>query len=306
MNKPKPLLIAGCFHIGAKTADMEMAHAYIDFIRKEDGFCLLLADNHECAVPQKAWMMFEQDLTPQEQLDASVELFRPIRRNIVGSVTGNHAWRAYHNAGIEMDKEMMTRLGLLHKYYGFQGYIEIPYGKQRYKVVFAHGTNIGANIFKNCERLNHSYPGADLYCASHAHVLGTTSKETWHHVKGKLELHPFYYVSTGSLLNYPLYAGEALYQPQTKGFAIAWLYPDQYRVDIDVSGQIPGFTPSNTPQKLSYPNPPPFQCEKCGSIETIKMGTTAARGAIKQRYYCKPCNLEKCRKQAEKIAKNLG
>jgi len=31
------------------------------------------------------------------------------------------------------------------------------------------------------------------------------------------------YISTGSMLNTPLYAEIAMYKPQRKGFAVAWL-----------------------------------------------------------------------------------
>jgi len=282
-----------------------MAKAYIDFIRKNDGFCILLADNHECAVPRKAWMMFEQNMTPQEQLDYSVKMFEPIKRNIVGAVTGNHAWRAYHDAGIEMDKEMMSRLGILHHYYGFQGFVEIPYGNQTYRVVFCHGNNAGKNVFANCEKMNAAYPNGDIYASSHTHILAATTKQTWQYKQGKLQLKQYYYVSTGSLLNYPLYAGQALYQPQVKGFAIAWIYPDRYFVDIDVSGQIKGYEKGNSADfRNTEIHKEPLVCKKCGGTDFVKNGQTVVRGMIKQRQYCRGCNIERHKKNYESEIKS--
>ncbi len=232
------MVFFGCVHIGAKTADIELGKKYIDFVRETDGFALLLADNHECAVPRKAHMMFEQDLTPQEQLDYSVEFFKPIRRNIKGAVTGNHAWRAYHDSGLEMDKEMMARLGLSHYYFRFQGHADLLVGSQRYRVVFAHGNNIGRNAFTNCEKLMAQYPTADIFAASHAHVLATRPTQIKDFNKiGTPILRDVHFISTGSLLDTPLYAEIAMYQPQPKGFAIAWLYPDEKMVVVDVSGK---------------------------------------------------------------------
>jgi len=237
--KPKPVVFFGCVHVGAKTADMDMAKRYVDFVRKTDGFAILLADNHECAVPRKAHMMFEQDLTPQEQLDYSVELFKPIKRNIKGAVTGNHAWRAYHDAGLEMDKEMMARLGILQHYYRFQGHVELHHGSQKYRVIFAHGNNIGTNVFRNCEKLKSQYPTGDIFAASHAHVLAHTPREIRDFdKKGNPILRRIEFISTGSLLNTPLYAEIAMYEPQPKGFAIAWLHGDEHWVDVDASGKI--------------------------------------------------------------------
>lgn len=218
-----------------------MAKRYVDFVRRADGFALLLADNHECAVPRKAHMMFEQDMTPQEQLDYSVELFKPIAKNIKGAVTGNHAWRAYHDAGLELDKEMMARLGLAHRYYRFQGQIELPVGNQNYRIVFAHGNNIGSNVFRNCEKLNYQYPTADILAASHAHVLAHRPDQFRDFDKktGRPILRDVDYISTGSLLDTPLYAEIAMYKPQRKGFAVAWLDAKEKHAFVDTSGKVP-------------------------------------------------------------------
>lgn len=234
-NKPKPVVFFGCVHVGAKTADMDLARRYVDFVKKNKGYAILLADNHECAVPRKAHMMFEQDLTPQEQLDYSVNLFKPIRNNIIGAVTGNHAWRAYHDCGLELDKIMMEELGISSKYHRFQGHISITEGSQKYRIVFAHGNNIGSDVFRNCRKLKSQYPTADIYAASHAHVLSYLPVQIRDfNTRGKSTLRDIHYISTGSMLNTPLYAEIALYDPQPKGFAIAWIYPNQHRVDVDV------------------------------------------------------------------------
>lgn len=218
-----------------------MAKRYVDFVRRADGFALLLADNHECAIPRKAHMMFEQDLTPQEQLDYSVELFKPIARNIKGAVTGNHAWRAYHDAGIELDKEMMARLRILHHYHRIQGQIELAIGRNNYRIVFSHGNNIGSNIFRNCEKLNSQYPTADIVAASHAHILAHTSTQfrDFNKKTGRPLIRDVDYISTGSLLDTPLYAEIALYKPQRKGFAVAWLNHKEKNIFVDTSGQVP-------------------------------------------------------------------
>jgi hypothetical protein len=234
MRKPKPIVFFGCVHVGAKTADMEMAKAYVEFVRKRDGYAILLADNHECAVPRKAHMMFEQDQTPQEQLDYSVDLYYPIRRNIKGAVTGNHAWRAYHDAGIEVDKEMMARLGILKHYFRIQGAVELPVGEERYRIAFAHGNNIGSDVFRNCRKLNDQYPRADIFAASHAHILSSLPTQYRDfNGRGGVTLKNVSYISTGSMLNTPLYAEIAMYKPQPKGFAVAWLFPNDHRVDVD-------------------------------------------------------------------------
>lgn len=217
---------------------MALAQRYVDFVKKHDGYALLLADNQECAVPRKAWMMFEQDKTPQEQLDYGIKLFGPIAKNIVGACTGNHANRAYHDAGLEMDRTMAQTLGYEKCFFPFQGFVRLRVGKVTYKIAFKHGSNAGADIFRNCKQLLTNFPTADICATSHTHVLATTQVGHWTFEGERRKLKHVTFVSTGSLLNYPRYADEAGYQPQPKGFAILWLHPESYGVHVDVSGNV--------------------------------------------------------------------
>ncbi len=52
------------------------------------------------------------------------------------------------------------------------------------------------------------------------------------------KLHEVTFIITGSLLDYPVYADQAGYSPQPKGFAIAWLNPREKHVSVDVSGKL--------------------------------------------------------------------
>lgn len=234
----KPLLIAGCWHFGHEDADLKLAKDYVKFAKEQNAHVLLIADNHEFALPHKKDMMFTQNMNPQKQFEYGVELFKPIARQIVGACTGNHTARAMKVAGLDADKIMAERLGYLDRYYPHQGFIGVKVGKHEYKIAFKHGTGVGSNTFGNCRTLLRNYPTADICATSHTHQLATT-KECYFDVKdGKRSVHEVTFVNTGSLLNYPTYADEAGYSPQPKGFAIAWLDPKEKQVSVDVSGQL--------------------------------------------------------------------
>jgi hypothetical protein len=217
-----------------------MAKRYVDFVKQTDGLALLLADNHECAIPanKRPYMMLEQNMTPQEQYEYGLELFRPIARNIIGACTGNHAGRAQQAAGIDLDRTMADRLGYLNRYHPWQGFVGARVGKVEYKIAFKHGQGAGSNTFQNCVQLARSYPSADICAASHTHELATTKRGFWDITKRQRKVHEVTYISTGSLLDYPTYADEAGYSPQVKGFAIAWLHPEEIHVEVDTSGRI--------------------------------------------------------------------
>lgn len=234
----RPLVVFGCCHIGAKTADMKMLDRYIKFVKRTNAYALLLADNHECAVPRKGEMMMEQDLTPQEQLDYGIEAFSPIAKNIVGACTGNHANRAYKGAGLEMDKIMADRLGYRACYFTWQGLVSVKPGNLTYKISFKHGTGAGSDDFRNARELLKSFPMSDICCSSHTHRL-SSGWGGYFDVNGReRSVHPVSFISTGSLLDYPRYADEAGYQPQRKGFAILWIGKDRREIIPDTSGAI--------------------------------------------------------------------
>lgn len=238
MSARKPIVVFGCVHIGHENADMKMAKRYVEFVKSENGMALLLADNHEMALPHKGHMMYSQNMNPTQQYEYGIELFKPIVKNIIGACTGNHTARAKKVCGLDPDKLMADKLGYLDRYYPHQGFINVKVGTQDYSIAFKHGSGVGSNSFGNCMQLAKAYPGADICCTSHTHEMSTTKRGYWKIKKGERVFHETTYVVTGSLLDYPEYADEAGYLPQPKGFAIIWLNPKEHSVIVDVSGRI--------------------------------------------------------------------
>lgn len=233
-----PLVLFGCVHIGHRNADLKMAKRYVDFVKKSKGMALLLSDNFENVIPKKGHMMFDQVLTPQEQLDYGEELFEPIKKQILGLVQGNHSNRTRHEAGIDMDYELAKHLGLKTKYFPNQGFVVAKAGKQNYAIAFKHGTGFGSNTFGNCIVLMRHFPAADIAACSHTHEIATSSRGFWTMKGSKRSRQEVTLVNTGSLLDYPSYADEANYAPQKKGFAILWLNTKTKEVIVDVTGKI--------------------------------------------------------------------
>lgn len=234
----KPVVFFGCVHIGHEDADLKLAKEYIRFAKEEKAHVILLADNHEFALPHKKDMMFSQNMNPQKQFEYGLELFKPVSHQIIGACTGNHTARATKVAGIDCDKVMAERLGYLDKYYPHQGFVGVKAGKHEYKIAFKHGTGVGSNTFGNCRALLRNYPTADVCATSHTHQLATLKESYWDVKKGRRSQHEITFVITGSMLDYPTYADEAGYSPQPKGFAIAWLDPKDRHVIVDVSGML--------------------------------------------------------------------
>lgn len=231
-----PVVLFGCVHIGHKNADLEKAKRYVKWAKENNAYALLLSDNFENAVPQKAHMMFDQILDPQEQLDYGCELYEPIKKQIMGLVQGNHSNRTRKESGLDMDRELAIRLGIKQKYFPNQGFVSLKSGSQRYSIAFRHGTGTGANTFGNSVGLLRAFPSADICAASHTHETAASSKGFWDFAGGKRIQREVTLVNTGSLMDYPKYADEAYYAPNKKGFAIVWLGKSSKQVIVDSSG----------------------------------------------------------------------
>ena len=233
----EPLVVLGCVHLGFKYADIEYAKEYMKWGKDHGAKFLILSDMFECALPHKGkGMIFNQILDPQEQLEAGMELLRPIKDDIIGYCSGNHSNRAYEVAGIDFDRTVAKELGLLRRYYPQHGLISHKVGTVQYKIAFTHGVDCGVDYFRNSRKLLRMYPTADICASSHNHVCATTKEAFFDVDGGGHKIHEVTFVSTGSNLNYPSYAGKALYPPQPKGYAVLWLGNTTKQVKADVSG----------------------------------------------------------------------
>lgn len=238
MKGYKPLVLFGCVHIGHRKADLALAAKYVKWVKDNDAAALLLSDNFENVIPKKGHMMFDQIMTPQEQLDFGQDLFYPIRKNIVGLVQGNHSNRTRHEAGIDLDYELSKFLGLKSIYFKNQGFVSVKAGKNSYSIAFRHGTGVGSNSFGNCINTMRAFPSADICACSHTHEMATTTRSFWDIQNGKRVRHEVVLANTGSLLDFPEYADEAYYTPQKKGFTVLWLNEKEKKVKVDVSGDL--------------------------------------------------------------------
>lgn len=226
------LVLIGCAHIGAKAAEVQNLKDHVDLAQEKNTYLLVLGDVFENAIPSRGeGMMFEQSLSPEDQLDEADRIFRPYKHKIIGACTSNHSRRSYKEVGIDIDKQLYKRIGCRDGIYkGLQGVVAFG-GK---KIAFAHGNGSGEN-WNDAKKLFAIYPTADIICTSHRHEM--TSK--WHgnytlDSKGRKTKKFVLFVRTGGLMGWAEYAQEELYTPQKPGFSALYFLADgTVRADIN-------------------------------------------------------------------------
>lgn len=171
------LYIIGDVHLGAYGHDNKAYRAYIDRIEDDEtAKVIILGDLIDCATIGSKGNPHSQTMTPQRQIERTIELLYPIRDKILFACAGNHEERVYRSTGTDAGKYIMLGLNCLDRYHPVAGYIDIKTGKKRIKLYATH--NIGRAETK-IQKLAKSYADIDLILGGHIHtpkVIRTTQK----------------------------------------------------------------------------------------------------------------------------------
>ena len=214
-----------CWHIGAAQCDLKWIHQLIDEIDDDPGArWYYLGDGGECVTKLSKGNLWEQTLTPQEQLDMLVDLLEPIKDKGIGGVRGNHGNRIYKETGIQFDKELMTRLGL--HYQGVSSIVNINVNRSSYDVFFHHGTDSGASLQSKVNAAKKAYfINADVRVTAHSHVAMDLDPEFLIYADNShraLRKKPIHQILAGCAYDSSIegYAEEKLYSPILPGRAV--------------------------------------------------------------------------------------
>ena len=229
----KRLVLFGCAHSGSKHAKIAWLKQYVNLLKDKDTYGLVLGDNFENAIPGRGeGMVWDQSITPQDQLDEIVEIYDPVRKKLIGACGSNHSERTWKEVGIDLDQELFSRLGIPNIYKGPEGVVTFE-GK---KIAFAHGQGHGTNEWGDARKIYAIYPQCDIVAVSHRHEMsskwyGAFELDNKSESKEKFVL----FARTGGLMQWARYARKALYAPQKPGFTILNFYNDG-SVDANTKG----------------------------------------------------------------------
>ncbi len=143
-------------------------------------FTVLTGDLCESAIKSSKGDLFTQVGTPQDQRDQMIEWLYPIRKKILGMVSGNHEDRIYKDAGVDICKDIAVALGIPYRPEGLlikisfgsgnEGHPEKPY---TYFIYFTHGYGGARTKSSKAVKVERTatWIHADCYIMSHDHVV---------------------------------------------------------------------------------------------------------------------------------------
>lgn len=197
---------------------------------RENSRIILMGDIIECATkgsPGSA--VYEQRMTPEEQIDKAIEYFEPYKDLIDGVVTGNHEMRAHKETGVDLMRYFCRVLGIEDKYLGYQGIVGFNWNNRCYTFSVWHGHGGGGTAGGAMNKVKRQQLSvlADVYLMGHVHRLDADVSEyrvpmPQHETVRVMKQ---YFVLTGSALKWEgSYAEQAGLPPAPVGFPIVKLF----------------------------------------------------------------------------------
>ena len=164
------LAVCTDYHVGSKNCDVGAIKKWVQEIKDNGWLVLVLGDICEMSLKTSVGDVYEQVLSPSDQLKEATDLLAPIKDQIIGTIGGNHSQRVVRAVGMDPDAMLADNLGVPYAPFIMQGRIQV--GDAHWKVVAHHGAGGGMLIgskLNMAAKLSKIYPMADLLLVGHGH-----------------------------------------------------------------------------------------------------------------------------------------
>lgn len=180
--KELEILIFADEHIGDPRCDTKYLQERIEYVKThENAYCILGGDLMDNATKTSIGDTYSQTLSPMQQMDQIVDLFKPIKKKILGCVLGNHEFRTYKKEGIDVMRCACDRMGIANRYSDTGALLFIRFGdlggyehnrRALYTLYMTHGAGGGRKEGAKAIRLADMacIVDADIYCHHHTHL----------------------------------------------------------------------------------------------------------------------------------------
>lgn len=200
-------------HIGDPLCDWDGISALVRKISNEpDSYCVLCGDLFNNATIGSPSDIYGDILAPQEQLQAGIKLFDPIKEKILGVVGGNHEART-KKQGIDLTAVFCALLGIENRYRENMCFvmIELRSGSihHTYNLLLMHGKSESRK-----KQFAYSLENVDALITGHTHsgIIQRPARLCLSS-HGTVRIKPLVSVTACSWLKYGGYGAAAMYQP---------------------------------------------------------------------------------------------
>ena len=220
------ILALSDFHIGDQLCNLKLIRSVLEEVKNSDNtFVILNGDLMNNATKTSVSDVYNEELTPMEQIVRLCDLLEGIKERILVISCGNHELRTYKNDGVDIIRLVARQLGIEDRYAEGWWYLYLSFGmtnKQRpmlYTLTGIHGYGGGR---KNGGKINNLVEMsdkviADVYIMGHTHTPIMTRNSIFipDYQHRTLVQKDKYYLMTNSFLEYGGYGELYGYTPNT-------------------------------------------------------------------------------------------
>lgn len=221
-------------HIGDKLANLKKLKEVLTKIKEEENtYTILNGDMVNVALKNSKSDVYEDCLSPMEQILELSTLLEPIKDKILVMASGNHEARTSKETNIDISRIVARELGIEDRYSSGMWYLFLQLGAYRnnrpiqYQITGYHGNVGGRKSGGKINRLEEmsSISIADLYIMSHSHKPIITKGVIYlpEHINKNLIKKELYYLMTNSFVEYGGYAERLGFSPSNTGITEAEL-----------------------------------------------------------------------------------
>lgn len=232
------------WHIGSKKCNWNQIHKDVNECLDEDTYCVLLGDIIDNATRTSVGDIYEEPLSPMEQMKLAVETLEPIKDKILGIVSGNHEQRSYKTEGQDVTWYLAKCLGCIDVYDPIAVLLFIRFGsstkdanrKQCYTLYATHGAGGGRTIGAKANALEKrgQIVNADIVAIGHTHQPLSWKECSYEICYGNssVKLKETTFVNVASALNYEAYAEQFGLKPSCCKSPEVYLKGDKKSVQV--------------------------------------------------------------------------
>lgn len=160
-----------CMHLGAQQCDYEFIKEHVRRIEADpNGRWIYMGDGGECVTKLSKGNIYGQLMSPRMQLEAVVDLLKPVLDKGLFGIRGNHGHRVYKETGLSFDHTLCARLGI--PYLGFATFANFLVNRSSYDCYLHHGSDSGVSLSAKIAKAEAfgRFIDADAILTAHSHV----------------------------------------------------------------------------------------------------------------------------------------
>lgn len=212
-------------HIGSKKCNYNEIMERIERVKNEPNtYCILLGDLINNSTKTSVGDVYEEELTPMQQIKKACNMFLPIKDKIIGITSGNHERRSYKTDGIDLMYFFASELRV-EKYYNYcscllfvrlgkcskHGKTEKNARKICYAIYLTHGDGNGGRLIgskMNGLQKRGQIVDADIVITGHTHAPASFRDSFYRvdYMNSSVQLKEQLFVNASATLDYEEYA----------------------------------------------------------------------------------------------------